>query len=103
MENNDNIFGLEKSKFSVASYKLDIEPRVNNLLELLRKEMPSIDIYLLWLATVDFVIKDELKINIDTTESTLLYNQILEDRKNLEHVCVKLINADEIQSEEITV
>ena len=95
-EENNNIFGLPKAEFSVASYKLDIEPRVNELLEQLRKEMPDKDIYLLWLATVDFVIKEELKLSIDTTESTILYNKILEERKNLTFDCVKLINNEEI-------
>jgi hypothetical protein len=99
-ENKDNIFGLEKAKFSVASYKLDIEPRVNELLELLRKEMSDTDIYFLWLSCVDYVIKDEMKINIDTTESTILYNKILEERKKLTFDCVKLLNNDEITVQE---
>ena len=39
------------------------ENRVNELVELSMKEFPDVDRYLLWLCAIDYVVKEEMKID----------------------------------------
>jgi hypothetical protein len=45
------------------------ENRVNELVELSMKEFPDVDRYLLWLCAIDYVLKEEMK--IDTVDDDI--------------------------------
>ena len=47
------------------------ENRVNELVELSLKQFPNIDKYFLWVCAVDYVMKEEMKLNIDDEDIKL--------------------------------
>ena len=59
MAESDTVYGLDRAKFEgFGKYILDIENRVNDILELTKKEYPNVDNYLLWLCAVDYVLEE---------------------------------------------
>ena len=66
MENNNNnntIYGYEKQKFKgFGEYNNDIlkehEVLINELIELTKKEFPTVDNYFIWLMAVDYVMEE---------------------------------------------
>ena len=50
------IYDCERAKFNwFGTYKLPIEERVNEIMEMTKKEYPTIDNYLLWVCAVEYV------------------------------------------------
>ena len=47
------------------------ENRVNELVELSLKQFPNVDKYLIWVCAVDYVMKEEMKLNIDDEDIKL--------------------------------
>lgn len=75
------VYDVERAKFDgFGKYKLDIEPRVNEILEATKKEYPEVDNFLLWLCTVDYVM-DEMGLKKDSEEGQQLYEKYLKERK----------------------
>ena len=90
-------------KFKLADYKIEgIEERVNELVELCKKEYPSLDLYLLWVQAVDYVL-EEKGLKKDTDEGEKMYNEYLKERQNLIYNSVKLCNekGDLLENDEI--
>ena len=55
----ETVYGVERAKFKgFGEYKIPIENRVNEILELTKKEYPNVDNYLLWLCAVDYVLDE---------------------------------------------
>ena len=54
------IYDCERAKFEgFGTYKLPIEERVNEIMEVTKKEYPTVDNYLLWLCAVDYVLEEK--------------------------------------------
>ena len=77
---------------------MDIENRVNEILEQTKKEYPTIDNYLLWLCAVDYVL-EEMGLKKDSDEGTQLYEKYLKERKTFIYNTVNVENGDTIKSE----
>ena len=61
----DTVYGVDRAKFDgFGKYKIPIEARVNEILELTKKEYPTMDNFLMWLCAVDFVM-DEMGLKKD--------------------------------------
>ena len=69
---SSNMYGNERYKFKdLGEYKLSIEKRVNELCEQTKKEYPEMDNYFIWIAAVDYVLKDELELDYMSTQETI--------------------------------
>ena len=89
------VFDYERAKFKLGEYKLPIEDRVNEIVEACKKEYPNLDLFLLWTATVDYVMKEELKIErIDSNEGKEMYEGYLKQRKIFQYDAVKICDSD---------
>ncbi len=54
------IYDCERAKFDgFGTYKLPIEERVNEIMEVTKNKHPNIDNYLLWLCAVDNVLEEK--------------------------------------------
>ena len=76
------VFDVERAKFEgFGTYKLPIEERVNELMEMTKKEHPHMDNYLLWLCAVDFVLEEKglKKDNVRYDPQDGSYHPLLED------------------------
>ncbi len=83
MSESETIYGVDRAKFEgFGTYKLDIENRVNEILELTKKEYPNVDNYVLWLCAVDYVL-EEMGLKKDSDEGTQMYEKYLNERKKL--------------------
>ena len=92
-KNDDlNVYGYEQAKFQgFGSYgKYVIEERVNEIVEATKKEFPNIENYMIWLMATDYVLIDELKININEDEGKKIHNNFLKERNNFIYNSVKL-------------
>ena len=99
MAESETVYGLDRAKFEgFGKYKLDIESRVNEILELTKKEYPNEDNYLLWLCAVDYVL-EEMGLKKETDEGTQLYEKYLKERKTFIYNNVKVEDGDKIKSE----
>jgi hypothetical protein len=69
------------------------ENRVNELVELSLKQFPNTDKYLIWVCAVDYVMREEMKLNIDDEiiKSTVdnIYNSRNENKYVFENITLK--------------
>lgn len=71
--------------------KLVDENRVNELVELSMKEFPDVDKYCLWVYAVDYVMREEMKIDIDEDiQKTVDEMSKLRNDKKVLYECVSL-------------
>ena len=88
---DSEVFGHERAKFEgFGNYKYDIKERVNELMELTKKEMPHMDNYLLWLCTLDYIIREELKLDINETEAEEFYKKFQDQKETFIYNNVKI-------------
>ena len=87
------VFDYEQAKFRLGEYKLPIEDSVAEIVEACKKEFPEINMSLLWVATVDYVMKEELKIDKkkDDNEGKELYEGYLKERKYFNMMQLKYV------------
>ena len=104
MENNNNntIYGYEKQKFKgFGEYNNDIlkehEVLINELVELTKKEFPTVDNYFIWLMAVDYVMEEMGLKNDDSDNGKEQYNEYLNERNKLIYDSVKLNNDIEVK------
>ena len=101
-ELNDDIIekveltNLEHNKFKgfgEYSNKLlkDNENRINELIELCKKEYPNIDNYFLWVCACDYML-EELGIKNDNNNWEESRKKVIEERKNTLYETIQLIN-----------
>ena len=66
----DKVLMHDRAKFTgFGTYgEYDINDRVNELMKEVKKEYQTIDNYMLWIMVVDYVLKEELKIDIESDE-----------------------------------
>ena len=56
----ETIYDCERAKFTgFGTYALLIEERVNEIIEMTKKEYPTMDNYLIWLCAVDYVLEEK--------------------------------------------
>lgn len=69
------------------------ENRVEQLVELSLKEFPNTDKYLIWVCAVDYVMREEMKLNIDDedvkTKVDEIYNSRNENKYIFENITLK--------------
>ena len=85
----------QRAKFTgFGTYgKYDINDRVNELMKLCKKEYPTIDNYLLWVQVVDYILKDELKVDTTIDEHAKeLYENYMKERDKREYQTVQLLD-----------
>ena len=85
----------QRAKFTgFGTYeKYDINDRVNELMELCKKQYPNLDFYLLWISTVDYVLKEELKVETTSEEQAKKwYDEYLNERNKREYQNVQLLD-----------
>ena len=103
MENNNNtIYGYEKQKFKgFGEYNNDIlkehEVLINEIVELTKKEFPTVDNYFIWLMAVDYVMEEMGLKNDDSDNGKEQYNEYLNERNKLIYDSVKLNNDIEVK------
>ena len=99
MSENQTIFDVERAKFKgFGKYKLPIEKKVNEIIEMTKKEYPEIDNYLLWLCAVDYVM-EEMGLKKDSDKGKELYDLYLKERKTFIYNTVNVEEGDKIKSE----
>ena len=81
MSELQTIYDCERAKFNgFGTYKLPIEERVNELMEMTKKEYPTMDNYLLWLCAVDYVL-EEKGLKKDNASGVKMYEEYVKQRK----------------------
>jgi hypothetical protein len=70
------------------------ENRVNELVESL-KQFPDVDKYLIWVCAVDYVMRDEMKLNIDDQDIKLKVDEIYNSRNENKYVYENITLKDE--------
>jgi len=93
MSELQTIYDCERAKFNgFGTYKLPIEERVNEIMEMTKKEYPTIDNYLLWVCAVDYVLEEKgLKKNNGENASGLnMYEEYVKQRKTFIYNTVKV-------------
>ena len=99
MAESETVYGLDRAKFEgFGKYKLDIERKVNEIMEMTKKEYPNIDNYLLWLCAVDYVL-EEMGLKKDSDEGTQMFEKYLKERKTFIYNNVKVEEGDKITSD----
>ena len=77
----ETIYDCERAKFTgFGTYTLPIEERVNEIIEMTKKEYPTMDNYLLWLCAVDFVL-EEKGLKKDNENGAKMYEEYVKQRK----------------------
>ena len=71
------------------------ENRVNELVELSLKQFPNVDKYFLWVCAVDYVMKEEMKLNIDDEDIKLKVDEIYSSRNENKYVFENITLKDE--------
>ena len=71
------------------------ESRVEQLVELSLKEFPNTDKYLIWVCAVDYVMREEMKLNIDDETIKLKVDEIYNSRNENQYVFENKILKDE--------
>ena len=92
---NNTVYNYPRNKFQgFGKYDnpilKDNEARINELVEITKKEYPTIDNYLLWLLAVDYMM-EELDIKKDLGVGKSLYEESLKERDRLIYDSVQLI------------
>ena len=83
MSELQTIYDCERAKFNgFGTYKLPIEERVNEIMEMTKKEYPTIDNYLLWVCAVDYVL-EEKGLKKDNENGVKMYEEYVKQRKTL--------------------
>ena len=78
---SETVFDVPRAKFEgFGTYKLPIEERVNELIEMVKKEYPTMDNYLIWLCAVDFVL-EEKGLKKDNENGAKMYEEYIKQRK----------------------
>jgi hypothetical protein len=91
------IFDVERAKFEgFGTYKLPIEERVNEIIEVTKKEYPTMDNYLLWLCAVDFVL-EEKGLKKDNEDGVKMYEEYVKQRKTFIYNNVRVEEDDKIK------
>ena len=93
MSELQTIYDCERAKFNgFGTYKLPIEERVNEIMEMTKKEYPTIDNYLLWVCAVDYVLEEKgLKKDNSVDASGLnMYEEYVKQRKTFIYNTVKV-------------
>ena len=86
-DNDKTVYGYERNKFKgFGEYEnpilKDNEARINELVEMTKKEYPTIDNYLIWLMAVDYMMEElGLKENKNMGES--LHEEALREKNKL--------------------
>ena len=81
MSELQTIYDCERAKFNgFGTYKLPIEERVNEIMEITKKEYPTIDNYLLWVCAVDYVL-EEKGLKKDNEDGVKMYEEYVKQRK----------------------
>ena len=81
------IYDCERAKFNgFGTYTLPIEERVNEIIEMTKKEYPNIDNYLIWVCAVDYVLeekglKKENGVDAVDANGAKLYEEYVKERK----------------------
>jgi len=91
MSELQTIYDCERAKFNgFGTYKLPIEERVNEIMEMTKKEYPTMDNYLLWVCAVDYVL-EEKGLKKDNNKSGLnMYEEYVKQRKTFIYNTVKV-------------
>ena len=90
------IYDVERAKFTgFGTCKLPIEERVNEIMEVTKKEYPEIDNYLLWLCAVDYVL-EEKGLKKDNEDGVKMYEEYLKQRKIFIYNTVKIEDDEKI-------
>lgn len=71
------------------------ENRVNELVELSLKQFPNVDKYFLWVCAVDYVLKEEMKLDIDDEDIKLKVDEIYNSRNENKYVFENITLKDE--------
>ena len=84
---NKTVYGYEKNRFKgFGEYNNDLlkenEGRINELVEMSKKEFPMVDNYLIWICAVHYVM-EELDIKNDTDLGNSMYQDFLKERHNI--------------------
>jgi len=81
MSELQTIYDCERAKFNgFGTYKLPIEERVNEIMEMTKKEYPTIDNYLLWVCAVDYVL-EEKGLKKENENGVKMYEEYVKQRK----------------------
>jgi len=81
---SETIFDCERAKFTgFGNYTLPIEERVNEIIEITKKEYPNMDNYLIWLCAVDYVLEEKglKKDNGVNANGAKMYEEYIKQRK----------------------
>ena len=84
MSELQTIYDCERAKFNgFGTYKLPIEERVNEIMEMTKKEYPTMDNYLLWVCAVDYVLEEKglKKENDGNANGVKMYEEYVKQRK----------------------
>jgi len=91
---NKTVYGYEKNKFKgFGEYNNELlkenEGRINELVELTKKEFPTMDNYFIWMSAVDYMM-EELNIKKDSESGKQFYEDFLKERNKLIYNSVEL-------------
>jgi hypothetical protein len=79
----ETVFDCERAEFTgFSTYTLPIEERVNELIEMTKKEYPTMNNYFIWLCAVDFVL-EEKGLMKDNENGAKMYEKYVKQRKTL--------------------
>ena len=92
---DDKIHGYQRNKFKgFGEYNHPLlkenEKRINELVEMVKKEYPTLDNYMIWIIVVDYMM-EELMIEKDENAGKELYENALKERDKLLYDNVNLI------------
>jgi hypothetical protein len=94
----ETVYDCERPKFTgFGTYALPIEERVNELIEMMKKEYPTMDNCLIWLCAVDFVL-EEKGLKKDNENGAKMYEEYVKQRKRFiyNNVTVEVEEASEV-------
>lgn len=93
---SETVFDVPRAKFEgFGTYKLPIEERVNELIEMVKKEYPTMDNYLIWLCAVDFVL-EEKGLKKDNENGAKMYEEYIKQRKTFIYNSVNVEDDEKI-------
>ena len=76
------IYDCERAKFTgFGTYTLPIEERVNEIIEMTKKEYPTMDNYLIWLCAVDYVLEEKGLKKDNKENGAKMYEDYVKQRK----------------------
>jgi hypothetical protein len=91
---NKTVYGYEKNKFKgFGEYNNELlkenEGMINELVEITKKEFPTMDNYFIWMSAVDYMM-EELNIKKDSESGKQFYEDFLKERNKLIYNSVEL-------------